>query len=97
MTKLGKQLNGFVTNDYQNRKGNYPISNVPDSISFGDSKENKHMSLTMDFKNTTEKKAENFLRSFLAEKGITEPFECEVMQDGDYKDDWVIVTATFKR
>ena len=50
-----KELKKLETADYQNRKGKYSSSNVPDSIKFSD--ETDGASLEIDFKNTSEQEA----------------------------------------
>lgn len=98
MTKLGKILKLFETRDYQNRKNNYPKENITDSISFFDNKQKKQMILKFDFKNTTEKNAKLWVIDFLTKNLINEKsYLIDTQQDGDYKNDWVLVTTTFKR
>lgn len=98
MTKLGKHLKAFETRDYQNRKGNYPKENVTDSITFEDDSSKKQMTLSFDFKNTTEKNAKQWVIDFLEKNSISKnSYIIESYQDGDYENDWVIVKAKFKR
>ena len=87
-----KELKKLETSDYQNRKGKYPSSNVPDSIKFSD--ETDGASLEIDFKNTSEQEAIDWFNSS-KEANIVNKFkanynvEITAHQDGDYPDDWV--------
>ncbi len=91
-----KELKKLETADYQNRKGAYPKSNIPDSIKFYD--ENDGAYLEIDFKNTSEQEAIdwfnsskeiNIINKFKANYNI----ELSAHQDGDYADDWVKLTV----
>jgi len=97
MTKFGKTLKEFETKDYQNRGGNYPTSDKPTDIVFYDDMKNKRIELTFSFKNTNEKTALNFVKSFLKNKNIVKRYKINAYQDGDYENDWVVVNTTFKR
>jgi len=97
MTKLGRILTELTTKDYQNRGHNYPKPNVPTDIRFDDDMKNKKMTLYFAFKNTNESTAEKFIKSYLNRDNINKKYILNVYQDGDYKDDWVEGTATFKR
>ena len=89
---INKELKKLETADYQNRKGAYPSSNVPDSIKFSD--ETDGASLEIDFKNTSEQEAIDWFNSS-KEVNIVNKFktnyniELSAHQDGDYPDDWV--------
>ena len=89
---INKELKKLETSDYQNRKGAYPSSNVPDSIKFFD--EEYGASLEIDFKNTSEQEAIDWFNSS-KEANIVNKFkanynvEITAHQDGDYPDDWV--------
>ena len=93
---LIKELKKLETADYQNRKGEYPSSNVPDSIKFYD--EEDGASLEIDFKNTSEQEAIDWFNSS-KEANIVNKFkanyniELKTHQDGDYPDDWVKLTV----
>lgn len=83
-------LESYATNDYQNRGGSYPKSEVPDAIYF-----NTPNVLEFSFKNTSEESASKFVERFASRLG------CEILylnayQTGDYKDDWVDVTLKVK-
>ena len=87
-----KELKKLETADYQNRKGKYPSSNVPDSIKFSD--ETDGASLEIDFKNTSEQEAIDWFKTS-KEVNIVNKFKANydikltAQQDGDYPDDWV--------
>ena len=89
---INKELKKLETADYQNRKGAYPSSNVPDSIKFYD--EEDGASIELDFKNTSEQEAIDWFNSS-KEVNIVNKFkanyniEITAHQDGDYPDDWV--------
>lgn len=91
-----KELKKLETSDYQNRKGEYPSSNVPDSIKFFDEKDGA--SIEFDFKNTSEQEAIDWFNSS-KEANIVNKFkanynvEITAHQDGDYPDDWVKLTV----
>ena len=93
---INKELKKLETADYQNRKGKYPSSNVPDSIKFFDEKDGS--SLEIDFKNTSEQEAIDWFNSS-KEVNIVNKFkvnyniEITAHQDGDYPDDWVKLTV----
>jgi hypothetical protein len=93
---INKELKKLETSDYQNRKGAYPSSNVPDSIKFYDKEDGA--SLEIDFKNTSEQEAIDWFNSS-KEVNIVNKFkanyniEITAHQDGDYPDDWVKLTV----
>lgn len=93
---INKELKKLETSDYQNRKGEYPSSNVPDSIKFYDKEDGA--SLEIDFKNTSEQEAIDWFNSS-KEVNIVNKFkanyniEITAHQDGDYTDDWVKLTV----
>lgn len=93
---INKELKKLETADYQNRKGAYPSSNVPDSIKFYDKEDGA--SLEIDFKNTSEQEAIDWFNSS-KEVNIVNKFkanyniEITAHQDGDYPDDWVKLTV----
>ncbi len=93
---INKELKKLETADYQNRKGKYPSSNVPDSIKFYD--EEDGASIELDFKNTSEQEAIDWFNSS-KEANIVNKFKTnydikiEAHQDGDYPDDWVKLTV----
>lgn len=86
---LEDKLKALETEDYQNRKGNYPKDGIADSISY------YSMNLQFEFKNTDNRTAERWVKNFLSGKNLS-PNKINAEQTGDYQDDWVTVTATFK-
>lgn len=97
---LIKRLQNRTTDDYQGRGGNYPKSNVPDSINleFSDT----FCILSFSFKNTNESTAENFVQRFIKtnKDDLKIPKKLKqtitVYQDGDYQDDWVVCNFTLR-
>jgi len=93
---INKELKKLETTDYQNKKGEYPSSNVPDSIKFFDEKDGA--SIEFDFKNTSEQEAIDWFKTS-KEVNIVNKFkanyniEITAHQDGDYADDWVNLTV----
>lgn len=87
--KLEAWLKSVETDDYQNRKGNYPRAGVPDSIQLWDGH------LSAEFKNTDERTAKAWMERFCTNNGF-KPKKVETEQTGDYRDDWVNATAIFK-
>ena len=76
------------TEDYQHRRGNYPKSDVADSIrveeqSYG------IFEIEADFKNTSEDSAKRWLERFVEKHDLTIVKAAEACQDGDYQNDWV--------
>jgi hypothetical protein len=82
-----KKLNSLATEDFQNRKGNFPQNDAPIFIRVYDEGENQH-SVTGLFKSTSEKEAETWLNNYLKMNGFTAD-SCETSQEGDYHNDWV--------
>ena len=88
-----KELKKLETADYQNRKGKYPSSNVPDTVKFFEESDGG-ASVEFDFKNTSEQEAIDWFNSS-KEANIVNKFKAnydikiEAHQDGDYPDDWV--------
>ena len=89
---ISKELKNLVTKDYQNRNGEYPKSNIPDSITVSEVGEN--IDINIDFKNTDEKSINSWYNSS-KEKIVIDKYKNRyeistvVTQDGEYKDDWV--------
>jgi hypothetical protein len=79
-------LDEVVTDDYQNRNGNYPRAGIPDLIEINGGY------LQFEFKNTSIKIAEAWVTSFLRKLRFTfDEKDVEGYQTGDYEDDWVDV------
>ena len=85
----------LATDDYQNRNGNYPKSDVADSIKVHIRMDDTY-ELTADFKNTTEDSAKQWLSKFIKRNGLELVNEIQTMQDGDYQNDWVVAYANVK-
>ncbi len=84
----------ILTDDFQKRNGNYPKSGVPDTIEKLHSSD--HDGASFSFKNTSEGEAKRWVEQFVLQRGL--PIDnIHVQQDGDYDDDWVIVTVSAKR
>lgn len=86
---LEDKLKALETEDFQNRKGNYPKDGIADSISYWTG------NLSFEFKNTDNRNAEKWVKNFLNGKNLS-PKKIKAEQSGDYQDDWVTVIATFK-
>lgn len=87
---LKNQLSAICTDDFQNRRGDYPRSNKPDTIDLWTN------SLIFSFKNTTESSAIKWVKNYLSQKSLDSYVSIEAEQDGDYQDDWVNVEVTYK-
>lgn len=81
-------LERFTNEDYQNRKGNYPKSNIPVSIEAGND------FLEFSFKNTDEATGVKWVQRFCSNHNL-ETVGIKAFQDGDYQNDWIIVKAEF--
>ena len=78
------ELKKYASDDYQNRDGNYPKSNVPDTI------EVDIESIECIFKNTPEHIARKWLIKLLRSNNfVFDEYDVATCQDGDYYDDWV--------
>jgi hypothetical protein len=87
---IQSQLDALETNDYQNRKGDYPRDGVADSI------QAYNNGLAFEFKNTDEEQAKRWVKNFLRNKGLDDKLKgISSEQTGDYRDDWVTVDAKF--
>lgn len=86
---LEDKLKALETDDYQNRKGNYPKDGVPDTIGYWKG------TLAFEFKNTDERTGERWVKNFLSGKNLN-PKTIKAEQSGDYQDDWITVIASFK-
>ena len=88
-TRVTEQdIMALATNDYQNRQGAYPRSNVPDSI-YVDKLNNNTFNISADFKNTSVPTANRWLTRFAQEHGLNIAVESMAHQSGDYHNDWV--------
>lgn len=89
--KILNELMELKTDDYQNRDGEYPKANIPDSIDVFESKNT--VIVTAYFKNTEEHIAIEWLKNKLSKYKVS---KIEAYQTGDYQDDWVDATAEIK-
>lgn len=81
-------LSKLATNDFQNRGGRRPVSNIPVTI------EAYEDSLDFSFKNTTEDDAMDFVKRYLIDKVPYSMKITQASQEGDYTNDWVNVYVT---
>ncbi len=93
MKDLKEKLFGLETDDYQNRRGQYPTGGVPDTIDV--SEHDNKVFVEFSFKNTSEISAERWVRSYLKNKVGVDPFKINAYQDGDYQNDWVVAQALY--
>ena len=97
LVPISKELEKLITNDYQDRKGEYPKSNIPDSIEVSEVGET--IQINIDFKSTDEKSVNSWYNSS-QEKLVIDKFRIKftistkVIQDGDYKDDCIQLQIT---
>lgn len=88
-------LKTYKTEDYQNRDGSYPKSDIPVSLNVYES--NHYVFIEASFKNTNEsigkKWMENFLKNKFQNKYDSIYIELDSWQEGDYQNDWIGVQA----
>ena len=90
---LFKELKKLETDDIQNRKGAYPKSGIPDSISVF--KKNEKVAVRIDFKNTSPNKAKEWYNKNI-EIPSSKILNMTAEQTGDYMDDWVSLEVNYK-
>ena len=88
MENLKEKLFSLATNDYQNRRGQYPTAGVPDTIDVFE--RNSKIFIEFSFKNTSEISADRWVRNYLKNKIGVDPINIDTYQDGDYQNDWVV-------
>ena len=88
MENLKEKLFSLATNDYQNRRGQYPTGGVPDTIDVFE--RNSKIFIAFSFKNTSEISADRWVRNYLKNKIGVDPINIDTYQDGDYQNDWVV-------
>ena len=93
MENLKEKLFSLATNDYQNRRGQYPTGGVPDIIDVFE--RNGKVFIEFSFKNTSEISADRWVRNYLKNKIGVDPFNVDTYQDGDYQNDWVVTQAKY--
>ena len=85
MENLKEKLFSLATEDYQNRRGQYPTSDVPDTINVFEH-DNK-IFVEFSFKNTSEFFADKWVCNYLRNKIDVYPFKINTYQDGIYQND----------
>ena len=93
MENLKEKLFSLATNDYQNRRGQYPTGGVPDTIDVFE--RNSKVFIEFSFKNTSEISADRWVRNYLKNKIGVDPINIDTYQDGDYQNDWVVSQAKY--
>ena len=93
MENLKEKLFSLATNDYQNRRGQYPTGGVPDTIDVFE--RNSKVFIAFSFKNTSEISADRWVRNYLKNKIGIDPINIDTYQDGDYQNDWVVSQAKY--
>ena len=93
MENLKEKLFSLATNDYQNRRGQYPASDVPDTINVFEH-DNK-IFIEFSFKNTSEFFADRWVCNYLKNKFDVYPFKINTYQNGNYQNDWVVTQVQY--
>ena len=93
MENLKEKLFNLATEDYQNRRDQYPTSGVPDTINVFEY-DNK-IFVEFSFKNTSEFFADRWVCNYLKNKFDVYPFKVSTYQDGDYQNDWVVTQVQY--
>lgn len=83
-----EEILALATRDYQHRDGDYPRSNVADSINVYE-RQDGTFEIEADFKNTSESTAKRWIEKFVEQHNLTIIKAADSCQDGDYHDDWV--------
>lgn len=91
--RQAESLLHLASDDYQNRNGTYPKSDIPTSIQ--SVTYNGFINIRCSFKNTNKETAEKWLCVKLNSFNISEDsYTLYITQTGDYNNDWVDVKAT---
>ena len=93
MENLKEKLFNLATEDYQNRRGQYPASDVPDTINVFEH-DNK-IFVEFSFKNTSEFFADRWVCNYLKNKFDVYPFKINTYQNGIYQNDWVVTQVQY--
>ena len=93
MENLKEKLFNLATEDYQNRRGQYPTSDVPDTINVFEH-DNK-IFVEFSFKNTSEFFADRWVCNYLKNKFDVYPFKINTYQNGIYQNDWVVTQVQY--
>ena len=78
----------LATDDYQHRGGDYPESDVANSIDVYE-RQDGTFEIEADFKNTSVGSAKRWIEDFAEDNDLTIVKPADGCQDGDYQDDWV--------
>ena len=93
MKNLKEKLFNLATEDYQNRRDQYPTSGVPDTINVFEY-DNK-IFVEFSFKNTSEFFADRWVCNYLKNKFDVYPFKINTYQNGIYQNDWVVTQVQY--
>ena len=93
MENLKEKLFSLATEDYQNRRGQYPASDVPDTINVFEH-DNK-IFVEFSFKNTSEFFADRWVCNYLKNKFDVYPFKINTYQNGIYQNDWIVTQVQY--
>ena len=93
MENLKEKLFNLATEDYQNRRGQYPTGGVPDTINVFEY-DNK-IFVEFSFKNTSEFFADRWVCNYLKNKFDVYPFKINTYQNGIYQNDWVVTQVQY--
>ena len=93
MENLKEKLFNLATEDYQNRRDQYPTSGVPDTINVFEY-DNK-IFVEFNFKNTSEFFADRWVCNYLKNKFDVYPFKINTYQNGIYQNDWVVTQVQY--
>ena len=93
MENLKEKLFNLATEDYQNRRDQYPTSDVPDTINVFEY-DNK-IFVEFSFKNTSEFFADRWVCNYLKNKFDVYPFKINTYQNGIYQNDWVVTQVQY--
>ena len=93
MENLKEKLFNLATEDYQNRRDQYPTSGVPDTINVFEY-DNK-IFVEFSFKNTSEFFADRWVCNYLRNKFDVYPFKINTYQNGIYQNDWVVTQVQY--
>lgn len=91
LEKCYRILKRYDSDDYQKRGCNYPQSDIPDAIEVDTD------AIYCLFKNTSESAAKHWLGRMLCRHDfIFDADDINVYQEGDYEDDWVRASVSYK-
>ena len=93
MENLKEKLFNLATEDYQNRRDQYPTSGVPDTINVFEY--GNKIFVEFSFKNTSEFFADRWVCNYLKNKFDVYPFKINTYQNGIYQNDWVVTQVQY--